>query len=473
MSNFLHGVETVDVDFAGRSFTVVKSGVIGLVGIAPTGPRNQLILCTGERDFSQFGKPLPGFTIPQSLEVIANQGAGTVLVVNVFDEGAHTTQITAEAKTVTGGKLKLDAAPIGNVTVLDSAGAPITFISGTDYTIDEYGNFKVLSSLIAESVVLKFTYKKLNIAAVTSSIVIGEQNATTGLRSGMACWELSYNTYGFTPKILIAPGFSTLSAVASKLRALSDKYRAINYVDAPAGTTVSSAIAGRGPAGSIAHFNVSHQRTELLYPQLLKYDAATNGNVAFPYSAFLAGVRQAIDNDEAQGFWTSSSNHSINCEGVEARISFQLNDSDSETNLLNAAGITTVANAFGTGILTWGNRNSSYPSAAGQRSFSNITRTFDIVQESMEFAALPYVDKGITQALIDVMREEGNSFIRTLIRRGALPVGSKVAYNPDDNTAEELSNGHVVFQVIDAGIPPAERITFKHVLDIKLVSNLK
>jgi phage tail sheath protein FI len=332
---------------------------------------------------------------------------------------------------------------------------------------------KVLSSQIAESTVLKFTYKKLNIAAVTSSIIIGEQNATTGLRSGMACWELSYNTYGFTPKILIAPGFSTLSPVASKLRALADKYRAINYVDAPAGTTVAAAIAGRGPAGSIAHFNVSHQRTELLYPQLLKYDAATNANVAFPYSAFLAGVRQAIDNDEAQGFWTSTSNHAINCEGFEGKISFQLNDSNSETNLLNAAGITTVANAFGTGILTWGNRNSSYPSAAGQRSFSNIIRTFDIVQESMEFAALPYVDKGITQALIDVMREEGNSFIRTLIRRGALPVGSKVAYNPDDNTPEELSNGHIVFQIIDAGIPPAERITFKHVLDITLVSNLK
>lgn len=473
MSNFLHGVETVEVDVAGRAYTIVKSGVIGLVGIAPTGPLNELVLCTKEADFAQFGKSLPGFTIPQALEVILKQRAATVLVINVFDPTSHTTNVTAEAKTVTGGKLKLGFAPIGAVTVLDSEGVAVSFVKDTDYSIDEYGNFKVLSTQIADNTVLKFTYKKLNISAVTASVINGAQDGTTGVRTGTKLWELAYNRFGFNPKILIAPGFSTLTAVASNLRTLADKYRAITYLDAPAGTAVSGAIAGRGPAGSIATFNISHQRTELLYPQLLKYDEATDTNVAFPYSAFFAGLRQAIDNDEAQGFWTSTSNHSINCEGVEVPVSFQLNDSSSETNLLNGAGITTVANTFGTGILSWGNRNSAYPSIAGQKSFSNIIRTFDIVQESMELAAMPYNDKGITQALIDVMREEGNSFIRTLIQRGALPVGSKVVYNPDDNTPTELSNGHVVFQVINAGIPPAERITYKHVVDITLVANIK
>lgn len=473
MSNFLHGIETIEVDTAGRSYTIVKSGVIGLVGIAPTGPLNQLVLCTKEADFAQFGKSIPGFTIPQALEVILKQGAATVLVINVFDPASHTTAVTAEAQTVTNGALKLAFAPIGSVTVLDSAGAPVTYVKDTDYSIDEFGNFKVLSSQIADNTVLKFTYKKVNVAAITATVINGAQDGTTGVRTGTKLWELAYNTYGFNPKILIAPGFSTLTAVASNLRALADKYRAITYMDAPAGTTVAGAIAGRGPLGTIATFNISHQRTELLYPQLLKYDEATDSNVAFPYSAFFAGLRQAIDNDEGQGFWTSTSNHSLNCEGVEVPIEFQLNDPNSETNLLNGAGITTIANTFGTGILTWGNRNSAYPSINGQKSFSNIIRTFDIVQESMELAAMPYNDKGITQALIDVMREEGNAFIRTLIQRGALPVGSKVAYNPDDNSAEELSNGHVVFQIIDAGIPPAERITFKHYVDITLVANIK
>lgn len=470
---FLHGVETVEVDVAGRSYTVVKSGVIGLVGIAPSGPKNQLILCTGSKDFAQFGKSVPGFTIPQALEVIALQGAATVLVVNVFDPAAHVTAVADEAQTVRNGALKLGYAPIGAVSIKDGAGAAVAFVDGTDYQIDDYGNFTVLSNAIANNTVLKFSYNKLNLAAVDSSVINGTQDPITGDRTGLKCWELAYNMYGFNPKILIAPGFSTLSAVASNLRALADKYRAITYLDAPAGTTVAGAVAGRGPAGAIQSFNISHQRTELLFPQLLKYDTATDSDVPFPYSAFLAGIRQAIDNDENQGFWSSTSNHAINCEGVEVPISFQLNDPDSETNLLNGAGITTIANTFGIGILTWGNRNSSYPSQAGQKSFTNIVRTFDIVAESMELAAMGYNDKGITQALIDVMREDGNSFIRVLIQRGALPVGSKVVYNPDDNSADELSNGHVVFEVINAGIPPAERITYKHVIDITLVANIK
>ena len=188
MSNFLHGVETVEVDVAGRSYTIVKSGVIGLVGIAPTGPLNQLVLCTKEADFSQFGKSIPGFTIPQALEVILKQGAATVLVINVFDPTSHTTAVTAEAQTVTNGALKLAFAPIGSVTVLDSAGAAVTYVKDTDYSIDEFGNFKVLSSQIADNTVLKFTYKKVNVAAITATVINGAQDGTTGVRTGTKLW---------------------------------------------------------------------------------------------------------------------------------------------------------------------------------------------------------------------------------------------------------------------------------------------
>jgi phage tail sheath protein FI len=468
---FLHGVETLTIDEQGQSFTIVKSGVIGLVGIAPTGPVNQLIFLKSKNDFSQFGKPLPGFTIPQTLEVLAKQGAGTVLAINVFDPTTHTTAVTAEAHTVSAGKLKLSFAPIGAVTVLDSASAPVTYIAGTDYSIDEFGNFKVLSTVIPDATALKFTYKKLNIAAITATVINGGKDGTTNVRTGTALWELAFNTYGFNPKILIAPGFSTLAAVASNLRALAPKYRAIDYTDAPVGTTVTAAIAGRGPLGALANFNVSDQRTELLFPGLLKYDSATNANVVFPYSAFKAGLRQVVDNTE--GFWVSDSNHVINCEGVELQISAALNDADTDANQLNAAGISTIFNTFGTGIRSWGNRNSTYPALSGPKTFMNVVRTDDIVSETMELACLPYVDKPITQALIDVIREEGNSFIRTLIQRGALLPGSKVIYNPDDNTAQELANGHIVFERIYMVATPAERITFKSVLDITLLNSLK
>lgn len=472
-ATFLHGVETIQVDSAGRSYLIVKSGVIALIGIAPAGEKNKLILCTGESDFAQFGSPLPGFTIPQALEVIANQGAATVFVVNVFDASIHTTQVTDEAKSVTGGKLKLDAAPIGAVTIKNSDGSPITFQAGTDYTVDAYGNFTTIGSAIAEGTSLKFSYKKLNAAAVNASHLIGAKDSATDARTGSKCFELAYNSYGFNPKIFIAPGFSSLTGVTTLLGTLATKYRGITYIDAPAGVSVNTAITGRGPAGTI-NFNVNDRRIELVYPQLLKYDKATDSKVAFPYSAFLAGIRQAVDNNNADGgFWVSSSNKVIVCEGMETPISGSINDSTADNQILNAAGISTVFNTFGTGIKTFGNRNSSYPAQAGPKTFTNMQRIDDIVSESMELASLPYLDLGITQAFIDTVREEGNSFIRTLIARGALLPGSRVIYNKADNPPEELANGHVVFERVYMGPTPAERITFKSVLDVTLLQQLK
>jgi phage tail sheath protein FI len=461
-NQFLHGSETTDVELAGRSYNVVKSGVIGLIGIAPIGLKNRPILIVGASDFAQFGKQVPGFTIPQSLAVIADQGASTVIVVNVFDPVLHTTDVVAESHQVTDGKLKLAFAPIGLVTVLDSASAPSTFQLGTDYSIDEFGNFAIIGSAIANGVSLKFTYKKLNLTAVNAAVINGAN--TAGVRTGSTCFELSYNTYGFNPKILIAPGFSTLSAVAANMRLLANKYRGIFYQDAPAGTVVNGAI----------NFNTSEKRTELLFPQLKKYDQDTNSNVNFPYSAFMAGIRQAVDNDSSNGgFWVSSSNKEINCQGVEIPIYASLNDPDSEANALNGAGITTVFNTYGTGVRTWGNRNASFPVENGPKSFSNIVRIDDIVSESMELASLPYIDKGITQAFTDVVREEGNAFLRTLIKRGAILPGSKVFYNADDNTAEELAAGHIYFRKVYMGVTPAERITFLSMMDITLLQNLK
>ncbi len=473
METFLHGVETTTVDVAGRSFNIVKSGVIGLIGISPKGPVNQLVLCTSDKDFAQFGKSLPGFNIPQSLEIIANQGAATVFVINVFDSTAHTTAVTDEQKTVTNGQLKLGFAPIGAVTIKDAGGQAVTYQSGTDYSIDEFGTFKVLSSQIANNTVLKFSYKKLNLSAVQASDLIGSRDSGTDVRTGSLLFELAYNTYGFTPKIFIAPLFSTITAVGSLLQSLADKYRGIDYIDAPAAIPVNTAIAGRGPAGTIG-FNISHKRTELLYPQLLRYDAYSNTNIAFPYSAFLAGIRQAVDNDSDNGgFWVSSSNRVINCQGTDVSISASLNDGNADNQVLNAAGITTIFNTYGTGIRTWGNRNSTFPADSSPLTFTNLVRTDDIVSETMELSALPYLDRGIDQTFIDIVREDGNSFIRTLIQRGALLPGSKIVYNKDDNSPSDLAAGKVVFERIYMGKTPAERITFKSIMDITLLQNLK
>ncbi len=159
--------------------------------------------------------------------------------------------------------------------------------------------------------------------------------------------------------------------------------------------------------------------------------------------------------------------------GTERVIQWSINDAGCEANQLNAAGIATLVAGFGTGIRLWGNRSAAYPSSNSVKNFISVRRTDDVVIESMEQAALPYIDLPLTQALIDTIREAGNTFMRTLIQRGAILPGSTVNYNKDDNSAAELANGHITFERVYMTPTPAERITYKDVLDISLLNQFK
>ena len=468
MANYLHGVETIEVSQGARTVSVVKSAVITLVGTAPLGPKNTNTLVLSPNDAAQFGQQLPGFTIPQALDAIFKQGPATVVVVNTFSEADNTAQVTLESKTITNGKIKLDAAPVGAVSIfLTNGTTPFTGVAGTDYTLDAFGNFTALSAVSSENLVLKFTYKKLDVGRVTSAQIIGTN--TAGVRTGMKCWETIFNTFGFYPKILVAPVHCETLAVATEMIAVAPKYKAIALIDAPLTTTVAQAVAGRGPASTI-NFKTSSDRAYLLVPHLSVYDSATDSNINVPYSPFMAGVMSRTDNTE--GYWVSPSNKEIlGIVGTEYVVTASVSDATTEANLLNEKGITTTFTGYGTGTRTWGNRSASFPTSTDVKNFLPIRRMSDIVHESLEQASLQFIDKPLNQATVDAIRETGNGFFRTLIGRGACFPGSRCEYS-EENTPEELAAGHVTFDLVFMGPTPAERITYKSFIDINLLAQI-
>jgi phage tail sheath protein FI len=96
-ASFLHGVETIEIEKGARTIRTVKTAVIGLVGTAPMEDVdaefrtvNEPTLILNEIDaVKYFGKHKAGFTIPQALKAIFDQGAGIVIVVNVFNPETH------------------------------------------------------------------------------------------------------------------------------------------------------------------------------------------------------------------------------------------------------------------------------------------------------------------------------------------------------------------------------------------------
>lgn len=470
-ANYLHGVETIEVSRGSRPIRVVKSSVIALTGIAPSGPVNTPTLVLSETDAAQFGEQVPGFNIPQALAAIFAQGPATVVVVNTFSDEDNVEEVELETKTITNGKLKLAFAPIGTVQVFEADGETESeLVLGTDYTLDAFGNFKALSAEAADDTVLKFTYNKLDSGSVTTAQIIGDIDGDTGARTGMKCFDLVYQLFGFTPKIIIVPGFSQLAAIATEMISVANKFRAIALLDAPVGVTPTAAIAGRGPAAPVGGFNTSSDRAYLMYPHVKAYDLATDSEINKPLSQFAAGVMSSTDQNE--GYWFSPSNHEIRgIVGLERIITAGINDAQSEANLLNEAGITTVFNSFGSGLRLWGNRSASWPTNTDPKNFVSVRRVADILHESVEFSMLQFIDKPINQAIIDAIRESVNSFIRTLIGRGAL-VDGKCIFNPAKNPPSEIAAGHLYFDIEFMPPTPAERITFESFIDINLLASL-
>ncbi|MDI1471928.1 phage tail sheath subtilisin-like domain-containing protein [Thermodesulfovibrio sp. 1176] len=410
-ANFLHGVETIEIEKGARPIRAVKTAVIGLVGTAPIQDVesdyrtvNRPVLILNDRDAAKyFGTQKTGYTIPQALDAIFDQGSGIVIVVNVFNPDVH--------------KNAQNEPDPSQVTVSD-------IIGGTD---------------------------------------------ASGNRTGMQAFKDCYNLFGFFPKILIAPVYCTQVSVATELNVMAGAIRAVAIVDAPAGTTFQQAIAGRGPNGSI-NFNFSSERMILCYPHLKVYDPATDTERLEPYSQRLAGVIAAKDIEK--GYWWSPSNTEIKgITGVERNLSAMINDPNSEVNLLNEAGIVTVFNSFGTGLRTWGNRSAAWPSVTHPKNFINVRRTADVLHESIEYSMLQFIDFPINDALIDAICESVNMFIRTLIARGAL-IDGRCWFDKAKNPYTEIALGHLTFDIEFMPPTPAERITFESFINIELLKKL-
>lgn len=465
--SFLHGAEVIEVQSGVRPINAVKSGVIGLVGIAPKGATNTLtVINTPRQAVETFGEQVPGFSIPQALDSIFSQGGARVVVVNVFDPDTHTTTVADESNDVADGKITLAEAPVAGV-VLTSSDGNTTYVAGTDYELDAFGNIRILNTTaIPNGTTLLADYKHLDASTITGTVING---SAASPRTGIELFDEAMSNLGYNPKILISPTYVETQTVSDKLLEKAASYRGVVIIDAASDKTVAQVIAGRGPAGGVPGFQTSNKRAILTFPYVKDTDQLGT-TVERPMSAYMAGLMAQVDNNE--GYWVSPSNHEIaGILGPKIMLTAGISDTGSDVNQLNDAGVVSIFNAFGTGFRLWGNRSAAHPVETTADVFIPVQRVKDVLNDSVEQAMLPFIDRPINQALIDSIRESVNSFIRSLIGRGAL-IDGVCTYNAEDNPASEIAQGRLCFDIAFMPPTPAERITFKSYLDQSLLASL-
>ncbi|MCG8294254.1 phage tail sheath subtilisin-like domain-containing protein [Pseudomonas entomophila] len=296
----------------------------------------------------------------------------------------------------------------------------------------------------AKAVIVACGVAKVDAPAEQVSAIIGGVLAD-GKRTGLQALLDGKSRFNAQPRLLVTPKHSATQAVGTALVALADKLRGIAIIDGP-NTTDEAAIAYAGEFGA--------KRAFLVDPGVRLWDTEASTTVTAPSSAWVAGLFAWTDRE--YGFWASPSNKEfVGITGTSRPVEFLDGDETCRANLLNNANVTTIIRDDGYRL--WGNRTlSSDPKWA----FVTRVRTMDIVMDAILYGHKWAVDRSITATYVKDVTEGLQAFMRDLKNQGAI-INFEVYADPVLNTASQLEQGKVYWNIRFTDVPPAENPNFR------------
>lgn len=296
----------------------------------------------------------------------------------------------------------------------------------------------------SKAVIVACGVAKLEDAALQTSAIIGGVKAD-GKRTGLQALLDGKSRFNAQPRLLVAPGHSATQAVATAMDGLATKLRAIAIVDGP-NTTDEAAMEYAKNFGS--------KRVYMVDPGVQQFDTVASKTIDSPASAWAAGMFAYTDAE--YGFWASPSNKEfVGITGTSRPIEFLDGDETCRANLLNNANIATIIRDDGYRL--WGNRTlSSDPKWA----FVTRVRTVDIVMDAILAGHKWAVDRSITKTYISDVTEGLQAFMRDLKNQGAV-INFEVYADTELNTASQLEQGKVFWNIRFTDVPPAENPNFR------------
>lgn len=295
-----------------------------------------------------------------------------------------------------------------------------------------------------KAVIVACGVAKLEDAAAQTSAIIGGVLAD-GTRTGLQALLDGKSRFNAQPRLLVTPKHSATQAIGTALVALADKLRGLAIIDGP-GTTDEAAMAYAEEFGA--------RRAFMVDPGVKYWDTTAEATVDAPASAWVAGLFAWTDSE--YGFWASPSNKEfVGITGTTRAVEFLDGDETCRANLLNNANITTIIRDAGYRL--WGNRTlSSDPKWA----FVTRVRTMDIVMDAILYGHKWAVDRSITATYIKDVTEGLQAFMRDLKNQGAI-INFEVYADTELNTASQLEQGKVFWNIRFTDVPPAENPNFR------------
>ena len=169
----------------------------------------------------------------------------------------------------------------------------------------------------------------------------------TECKSAVAAFAKAKSRFGYSPNLIIAPGFSHEDAIKGEIEKMATRLKATGIVDLKA-DDAAAAIVKMGDFGT--------NRLVAAYPNVKVWDDETNAYVYEGQSARIAGMIAHTDGASEFGYSDSYSNRvMIGVSGTQIDVDFELGETCTADEL-RAAKISTIIRE--SGFRAWGGETS-------------------------------------------------------------------------------------------------------------------
>lgn len=454
---YLHGVRIQENPTSVPTPVKNEAGVPVIFGTAPVnlvadpaGAVNKLFLCNSFAEAKAavgYSDDYESYTLCQAMDAFFKAfGVAPVVICNVLDPATHKSTYSETLNIVDGQAVStkkgilLDGLKVGDMTF------------GTDYTVafndDGYLVITVLKSPAGSTVAVSGNV--IDASKVTESSIVGSYDAGTGVETGIELIRKVYPTFGLTPSLLLAPGWShkpTVGlALAEKCTDINGMFKCECVVDIDASRAAKYTDVEQIKQES----GFASPHTICVWPKV-KY-----AGKEMYYSAIYAAMACYTDynNDNVPNL--SPSNRAIRISATVVEDGTEVNLDINQANELNAVGVVTALNL--NGFKAWGNNTAAYPDTTDPKDrWIACRRFFSWWGNSFITTYLTKVDDPANYRLIESIVDSENVRGNSLVSQGKC-AGIKMVYSKEDNPIANVLDGKIVFKQYLAPYTPAEDI---------------
>ena len=483
MATYKHGVYVIEQS---TSITPPIEGTAGLQVIVGTAPinmaadpynvTNKPVLChTFAEAASEVGysDDFEKYTVCQAIDASFRVfNVAPIVVVNVLDPTKHVKEVKSAAHTIAEGQTfilesgeKVTGVLIDTVTV-KSADETTTYVEDTDYITSFDSDGYVLLTILKDSAIkttdLKITYKVIDPTAVTEDDIIGGYDAVNGKNKGLECINDIFPMFGFTPGLLLAPGWSTdanvIAAMEAKCTNINGCFSCNCLVDIGADETGAS---GATPTSAVKYSAVKVAKENLGIDSPLTiacWPLGKIGDKIYAMSALAAARIAYTDALNGDVPYESPSNKSMGITGICLSDGTAVILDPEQANVLNSYGVLTAINY--NGYKCWGNNTAAYPSTTDPKDrWIAVKRMFVWWANTLILTYHQKVDSPMNFKLIESIVDSENIRGNSFVARGMCAT-ARIEYISSENPVTDLLNGNIKFHIHFSPYTPAEDIDF-------------